>query len=279
VRTRDDLRRLQKPTHVIDEEATARERERLGEVFDGVLPVVTDRSPAVSMDLSTDLARLRGLEQIMYDMADDPAFLHEMLAFMQQAVLEAHASAERAGDWRPFNSYNQEMPYVRGLPAPSAEETPVPRKRLWCHAAAQEFTLVSPAMHDEFMLRYQVPIMAEFGLSAYGCCEDLTHKIDMLRAVPNLRVIAVTPRADVRTSAEAIGTDYVASWRPNPAEMVCCAAAPADVRRRLHDGCDALKGCRFSIILKDVEAIDGGPERLADWVRTARSVIDETHGG
>ncbi len=41
----------------------------------------------------------------------------------------------------------------------------------------------------------------------------------MLRQFPNLRNIVVTPRADVRRCAEQIGTDYVISWRPNPADM------------------------------------------------------------
>ena len=76
-------------------------------------------------------------------------------------------------------------------------------------------------LFDEFMLQYQLPIMAEYGLVAYGCCEDLTRKIDVLRQIRNLRRIAVTPVADVRRCAEQIGTDYVISWRPNPTDMVC----------------------------------------------------------
>ena len=47
-------------------------------------------------------------------------------------------------------------------------------------------------MHEEFLFRYQLPIMEQAGLVAYGCCEDLTCKIDMLRQIPNLRRIAVS---------------------------------------------------------------------------------------
>ena len=50
--------------------------------------------------------------------------------------------------------------------------------------------------------------------------EDLTNKIDMLRTIPNLRRIAVSPFANVRRCAEQIGTDYVMSYRPSPADMV-----------------------------------------------------------
>ena len=96
--------------------------------------------------------------------------------------------------------------------------------------AAQELTAVSPAMHDEFMLQYQLPILKPFGLVAYGCCEDLTNKIDMLRQIPNLRRIAVSPFANVARCAEQIGQDYVLSYRPSPADMVGYGFDPDRIR-------------------------------------------------
>jgi len=84
------------------------------------------------------------------------------------------------------SGFIESLPMVRG----------VTRAQLWGYMAAQEFTAVSPAMHEEFLLRYQLPILKQFGLVAYGCCEDLTKKIDMLRQLKNLRDIAVTPVAN-----------------------------------------------------------------------------------
>ena len=60
---------------------------------------------------------------------------------------------------------------------------------------------MSPKFHDEFLFQYQIPIMEHFGLVHYGCCEDLTRKIDMLRQLKNLRSIAVTPAANLRKCA------------------------------------------------------------------------------
>ena len=130
-------------------------------------------------------------------------------------------------------------------------------------------------MHEEFMLRYQLPIMAKFGLSAYGCCEDLTKKIDLLRKIPNLRRIAVAPRADVPRCAEQIGADYVLSYRPNPAEMVCCGYDADHVRRTLRADLAACKGCIVDITLKDVETVEGQPERLHAWTTIAREVAED----
>jgi len=277
IKTLDDAKKMLVPKHVIDEEDTARNVARLQDAVGDILEVNVDRGPAWTVwggDISTYLVYLRGLEQVMWDMSDNPEWLHGVLAFMRDGILKAHEEAERAGDWQLCNSYNQAMAYSRELPDPKANSGPVTRDKLWTFVAAQEFTLISPAMHDEFMLQYQLPIMSKFGLSAYGCCEDLTEKIDMLRKVPNLRRIAVTPVADVRRCAEQIGTDYIFSYRPNPAEMVCFGFDPDHIRRFIAQALDDSKGCFVDITLKDVETVQNEPWRLKEWVRIVREVAD-----
>jgi hypothetical protein len=125
-----------------------------------------------------------------------------------------------------------------------------------------------------------MPIMRPYGLVAYGCCEDLTPKIAMLRKIPNLRRIAVTPVADVGKCAEQIGRDYVLSWRPNPAD-VCCGFDEARIRRVIADGLAKSRGCCVDITLKDIDTVQDEPERIPRWVSIARSEIErfvEKHG-
>lgn len=273
-----DLRKLRAPWHEIDEQATARDADRLGEAIGDLLTVDVDRGPAYRMwsaDLSTHLGCLRGIEHFMLDMSDRPDWLHELVSFLRDGVLAAQGQAEAAGDWSLANHQNQAMPYSRELADPAANRHGAMRKELWGYMAAQEFTLVSPAMHEQFLLAYQRPILKHFGLVAYGCCEDLTRKIDMLRTIRNLRRIGVAPAADVARCAEQIGTDYVISYRPNPAEMVCCGFDEDHIRRVLRRDLDACRGLCVDITLKDINTVQGRPERLAAWVRVAREVADD----
>jgi len=277
IRTLEDIDKLVPPQHVIDEQQTARDVARLQDAVGDILEVNVDRGPAWRMwhaDISTDLAHLRGLEQIMWDMSDHPEWLHGLLAFMRDGILRAQAQAEAAGDWRLCDHQNQAMPYALELPDPQANGPSVSRKQLWTFVASQETTAVGPALFDEFMLSYQIPLMEPFGLVAYGCCEDLTRKIDLLRRIPNLRRIAVTPRANLRRCVEQIGTDYVISWRPNPAEMVCCGYDPQHVRRAVREAMHICRGCIVDITLKDVETVEFQPDRLRDWTRVVREVVD-----
>ena len=272
-----DLDKLVAYPHRINEQATAARFRRAQDAIGDILQVCLSRSPVYNgwvADISTDLARLRGLEQVMWDMVDRPAWLHRLCEFMRDAVLAQQDAAEAAGDWRLCNHNNQAMPYSLDLPDPSADPAGVSRKQLWGFFAAQEMAQVSPAMHEEFILRYQMPIMARFGLLAYGCCEDLGNKIGMLRQVPNLRRIAVTPFANVRKCAEQIGRDYVLSWRPSPAEMICNYFKGDHIRRIVRQAMDDAKGCGVDITLKDVQTVRGHFEDFAAWVRIVRDVTD-----
>jgi hypothetical protein len=125
-------------------------------------------------------------------------------------------------------------------------------------------------MFEEFIVHYQRPIAEHYGLLAYGCCEDLTHKIDVLRQIRNLRVIAVTPRADIARCAAQIGTDYVISWRPNPTDMVCGDFRQSKTQRILCEELAKLRGCYTHILLKDVEDVGEDVTRLGRWVNWAR---------
>jgi hypothetical protein len=262
--------------HVVDEEETQRNLEKLAAAVDGLLPIDVNRDPAYSgfmADISTSLIRLRGLNEIMLDMYEHPEELHRVLAFMRDGILANNAAAEAAGHYSLTSAHNQQPPYADGLPARRPNSGPVKRKDLWSFCAAQEYTLVSPAFHEEFLYQYQRPIQEQFGLVHYGCCEDLTRKIDMLRRLKNLRSIAVAPLADVHACAEQIGTDYVASWRPNPTDMVCAGWDEARIRRIVAEAGAAFRGGFMHVHLKDVETVQGDPSRLPRWVRIVRDTL------
>jgi hypothetical protein len=279
-----DLAKLQKPHHRIDEEATARRVARVRDAIGDIIPVAVDRGPLQRKgrsDISHELTQLRGLDQMMWDMMDRPEWLHRLLAFMRDGILGVHAEAEAAGDYTLLTHLNQAMPYALELDDPSADGKPVTRDQLWFFCASQETTLVGPKMFDTFMLQYQIPIMAKFGLVAYGCCEDLTPKIDLLRQIPNLRRIAVALTADVATCAEQIGADYVLSYRPSPTDMVGYDFDPErilDILRRDLRACRE-HGCHVDITLKDVETVQGDPTRVQKWVQLARQTIREVWEG
>jgi hypothetical protein len=282
IRDISDLSGLRTVHHEIDEEATAERLEKLQDAVGDLIEVDLDRSPIYQIwegDLSTSLGHLRGIQESMMDMYDSPDELHALLAFMRDGVLRTHDEAEAANDWGLSAHQNQSMVYANELRDPAPNSRGVKREDLWCYMAAQELTLVSPEMHDQFMLQYQLPILKTFGLVAYGCCEDLTNKIDMLRQIPNLRRIAVAPLANVEKCGEQIGTDYVISYRPNPADMVCVGFDESRIRKILGHALEVFRGQHVEINLKDVQTVQNEPHRIREWARIAREVVADHCAG
>jgi len=272
----DELDKIRTVKHCIDEEKTAADRVMLEEAVGDIMPVHVARTPVYYQELvASSLMTLRGMTPLMMDMLERPEKVHRILKIMQKAAIAAHEKAERLGDISRADQFIQSCTYSHYTVDPEPN-VPARCNELWCYMHTQDFTGVSPEMHKEFALDYQRPIMEMFGASGYGCCEDLTHKIDILREVKNLKQIAVTPAANLERCAEQIGTDYIVSWRPNPSDHVCVTFDPDRIRRQVTEAREVLAkyGCHYEINLKDVLTVQGDRERVREWVRIVRDVIE-----
>jgi hypothetical protein len=138
---------------------------------------------------------------------------------------------------------------------------------------AQELAQVSPAQHEEFSLAYERELLAPFGLTGYGCCEPLEHKLDLVKKIPNLRMVSVAPSADVRSCAEQLGDRYVFSWKPDPSHLVG-RFDEERVRTYIEDTLHITKGCVVQLVLKDTHTCGGDPSRFTRWTRIARRLVD-----
>ncbi len=277
VETIEDIGKLNFFDHVIDEEKTKELLQFYEDVFDGTIDICVNRRPLYSIysyrELSTALAEILGYENMMIAMYDEPELVHEVVKFLQTAVLTHMRQANEAGDFTPTGDFTDScgMVYCEELDDPTCKPKKGYSKDIFGFFAAQEFTVISAEMFDEFMLSYQLPIMEQYGLISYGCCENLTGKIDKLRKIPNLRRIGITPSADVASCAAQIQRDYVFSLRPNPA-MVSVEYDRDSVYRQMKQCMEAAKDTCFDVMLKDVSTVQGDPQRLFEWVKIAQDI-------
>ncbi|MFW5845400.1 MAG: hypothetical protein ACOCXJ_04155, partial [Planctomycetota bacterium] len=156
------------------------------------------------------------------------------------------------------------------LPAPGFDPERVRPQDLWGQATAQIFSEVSPAMHEEFSLPYDRRWLERFGLACYGCCEPLHRKVDVLRQIPNLRRISMSPWVDVSAGAAAVGRDYVFSRKPNPAIFATDRWDEERVRAGIRADLAAAAGCNVEFIMKDTRTCRKDPARVVSWARICR---------
>jgi hypothetical protein len=282
VKTPGDLAKLVTGIGEIDIEATESKINILKEAVGDIIPVIPDMYPPKIANLASAISRLLGPQEIMYQIYDEPEMVHELCGRISAASLEICEKAETAGffsncDFTFLNNPQiQAMPYCHELPAPGAQKT-VTMKEHWIYDCAQEFEGISPEMFDEYVVEYQKPIYERFGLTAFGCCENLEHKIKCLKRISNLRRIAVTPWADNERCAEQIENKYIISWRPNPAEMVAVDFDPERISLIIRHSKTVFDryGCYWEINLKDFITVNHDKARLAKWVMVAREALEQ----
>lgn len=268
LKTEMDFDRLRLPLFTYNEPETQRRLERAHQLLGDIMPVRLVCDAPLSATLGTAAADLRGLSQMMLDMAAEPALMHRLMAFLQDAVLRAMEQVKSTGLLTPNNV--GPMTCSDPIGEPNASGT-LGYENMWVMANSQEFGVVSPAMWREFCLEYQRPIIEQFGLSGYGCCEDLTLKIDGVLSLSNLRIFVCSAWTDLSRVIDRVGTDYVIMWRQKASDVVF----PDDVqiiRRDLEAGLKTLQGCRYQIVLRELQTLSGHPSRLHQWTAIAKEL-------
>jgi len=271
LKTEDDLEKIKCPEITLHEEFTKLSQERALEIFGGILNVQM-RGWVPEFQPWDTIVEWRGAESVLYDLADRPKFMHMLMARTTEAYLSMLDQLESKGLLSSdLNTVHCTGAYTDELLAPSSLPLPHKAKDLWTAGMAQIFGGVSPAMHKEFELDYAVRWYERFGLVYYGCCEPLHGKIDIIRTIPHLRKISMSPWVDVEKGAERIGGDFVFSRKPNPAFL---AGERWDVETMEQDMRDTMErcarhGCPVEFILKDISTVRYQPQRLWEWADIA----------
>ena len=268
LKTEADLDKLRLPTFTYNDEKTQAAQSKADDLLGDILPVRLVCHAPLSVTLCNYAAYHRGLTEIMMDMAVSPELMHRLMAHFRDGVLKAMREVEAAGLLTPNNTGPMNCSDPIGAEPVGDKHT---YKSLWCMANSQEFDQVSPAMWEEFLLNYQKPIFEQFGLVGYGCCENLTKKIDGVLSIPNLRIFVSSAWTDLDKVIEKVGTDYVIMWRQKASDVVFPDDI-ATIRHDLDEGLRKLKGCHVQVVLRELQTLAGHPDRLHHWARAAKDI-------
>jgi len=267
--------RLPKVTH--DKETTAVVFGAMEELFRDIMPVRKVGQTHIWFTPWDYLIRWWGLEEAMVDLVERPemvnaavermvdAWMTELDQFVEQNLLSLDCTNTRIGS----GGYG----YTRELPGSSFDPARVLPSNMWGCSNAQIFAEVSPEMHWEFAVRHDLRWLERWGLVYYGCCEPLDRKIDLLRKIPNLRKISVSPWNNFDRVIDGIRGDYVFSFKPSPAVFAEDTWNPGKARTYLEGVLEKARGtCHVEIIMKDISTVRYKPERLWDWAAIAMEV-------
>jgi len=279
-----DLEKLHPMTFALDEERTRETLGRAEDLFGDILSVRLRTWEWWRFEYSKPIAYLRGLEPLYLDMYDNPQILHRICRILQEGYENKIAFFEENRLFCPCNENEYcgagGTCWTEELPGEETDRALLSSRDVWTYGESQEFSGVSSQMFEEFVLQYQAPLLARFGLACYGCCEPLDNRWHVLKQyVPNLRRASVSPWANQEIAAAECDRQIIFSRKPNPAllamEGMDGTLIRGDIRRTL-----SIAGtCNLEFVMKDTITFCNQPQRISTWARTAKQEIFAHLGG
>ena len=129
---------------------------------------------------------------------------------------------------------------------------------------------MSPQMFEEFIFPYQLPILERFGLNCYGCCEPLDLRWHIIKRIPRLRRVSVSPWSNVETMADALQDTFIYSRKPAPTDIAVANPDWSKIRSELRELFRVTRKNRVEIIMKDNHTLGKNPDNARIWCTIAK---------
>ncbi|MFA5468257.1 MAG: hypothetical protein WC224_04275 [Sphaerochaetaceae bacterium] len=279
VATIEDVEKIQMPKIVHHAQATEVAFATMQDLFKDIIEVQIEGQTHIWFTPWDYLIRWTGVQEAMIALIDDPemvnaavermvdAWMVELDQFVEQNLLCLDCKNVRIGS----GGYG----HTSELPGEPFNPDYVLPSNMWGCSNAQIFSDVSPDMHWEFAMRHDLRWLKRWGLTYYGCCEPLQNKVHLLRRIPNLRKVSVSPWNDYPKILGELAGDYVASIKPNPAIFAEDGWSVERAQQNLQAALDAGEGSsHIEFIMKDISTVRYRPQILWEWSEIAMRMVE-----
>lgn len=273
----EDIAKIKMPRVTHNERMTELAFSTMQDLFKDIIPVKKVGQTHIWFTPWDYLIRWTGVQEAMIALYEQPdmvnaavermvdAWMVELDQFVAQNLLSLDNDNTRIGS----GGYG----YVGTLPGSNFDPSHVKPHNMWGCSNAQIFSEVSPEMHWEFALRHDFRWLERWGLTYYGCCEPLQNKVHLLRKIPNLRKVSVSPWNDLNRILPAFAGDYAASIKPSPA-IFADGFSPEAVKDTLEKAIAAGgDDSHIEFIMKDISTVCYKPQNLWAWSEAAMDVV------
>ena len=280
IKDMDDLEKIKMPEITHYEKATEYSFNAMKDLFDGIIPVKKVGQTHIWFTPWDYLIRWWGVQEAMLDLVMRPEMVHafvdrmvdawmiELDQFVEKNLLSLDSNNTRIGS----GGYG----YISDLPGENYKPDYILPENMWGCSNAQIFSEVSSEMHWDFAIEHDLRWLKRWKHTYYGCCEPLDWKADILKRIPNLRKVSVSPWSNSERAVETLGPHYVMSRKPNPAILAESRWDPGRAEQELRDFMDKTEGkCNVELIMKDISTVRYEPQRLWEWETIASRIAEE----
>jgi len=271
--------KLRKREISLDAEETDRHAELAREVFAGLLPVEVGRpSSLYSHGITNKAVDLMGMEELYLQMAMNPDAVHRLFGFLAEDNLALGQWEEDQGLLTLNHDGNQG--YCSGSSLFSDETATAAGEQVastdrYGYLESQESAGVSAEMFDEFLMPHFSKLAAKFKLLKFGCCEAVHNLMPVLKRLPGLRKVSVTPWCDLDVLVETCPDDIIWCRKPIPLKLCGTTFDPNDLRAHLQETLDIGSGHFVEFVYRDTNLLTG---EMSDRVAQTCDMIRDLTG-
>ena len=262
-----DLGWLRFPSYEEDSVRRNQLEDEARELTGGLLPVKS-HTDELHFGPFEWAVRMRGMDNLLLDVYDRPAFVHALMDFITQGMVRYHLAREAAGGVDAESSWGFHMYYDD---APPGLENRL--EGCWAYVHAQSSASFSPAMYEEFVQPYNARLAELFGKIYYHGCEDLSAKAHIIKALPHLRLFHVSPWTPLGPVTECLGGSFALEVHSHPTNVLYVYDL-SQVRQELRERHAGAAGIQHVLKLCDVETVQDHGQRLKEWAREARETVE-----
>lgn len=274
-----DWKKLKKTSLDVDECGVSQKAAVLQDAVGDLLKVHVTGIKIFDFHIANIYCAFRGLDNLYIDLIDDEEMVKDVFAFLADGLAGMVQQARKMNLVQLNNDYTYH--YTGGLgycdDLPNAMNETADIHQLWAAAEAQEYACVSPEMFAKTILPFEKELLEPFGLNGYGCCDDLTEKLDEVLKIKNLRRVAACPWADLGKMAQRLKKDYILTWKPNPSWLAGEVFDEEGMERYMTESLTAAKAGYPEIILRDTHTCRNDPQRFTKFVELTRRAIQKVY--
>jgi hypothetical protein len=271
LQTYEDFDRLQAPQYHYNQKNTESYASQINDILDDVMPIQIVALPGYSNQatIGNPATNLRGMETLMLDMILDPKRVHQLMEIVFQGAMNYLDAIEATGNILP----NTDEPMFLSDPLrPEPTDGKYSFKDCWMAGNSQELDQVSPDMFEDFLLNYQKKIFERFGAISYGCCENLTQKIDPVLQIPNLKIMVCSAWTNLELLVNKVNQQHCIMWRHLASDVVC-QDDTMSLKKKINTEAKILQGCSYQAILRELQTLMGHPNRLHEWTEITKEAV------
>lgn len=270
----EDYNKLKDSEFGVDMEGTNAYLNAANDYFGDILPAKLEGGCLYAVP-TQQIVHLMSMENMFVAMYDYPDLFKEMMSRIADDYIRYFKYLESNKYLMPTVDFQGVGQGTWAFTNELKKDGDLKTTDLWGFMDSQETVGVSAEMFKEFIFPCYEKISHMFGLLSYGCCEPVDAFWSMIKTLPNLRKVSISPWCNQEFMANELrGSKVIFHRKPSPNYLGVGKNLDEEAfRAHISETIKTAKGCKLEITQRDVYSVNHDVSKVKRYVEIIREEI------